>query len=628
MSSREGRRSTARLTAVFLALAAIWGGGLAAVHLAGSGSPLDGFEGASLDLRFRLRGPKPPPENLVIVAIDDATIAAVGDYPPPRAALARLIRIIGAGRPATVAIDLLLLERAEADGDAALAAALAATPSVIAAAAAFPSEAGGRSTATSDDIPRATTIAWPAAPFRDRARAGVANIAVDASGAPRHLPLLVAADDALVPSFALVAAATAAGATPRFTTEAVSLGPVRQPLDLGRHLALDFYGPAGTIPIVSAAPLVAAGGAPVSFDGRIVVVGTTALASGDTFQTPFAGQLAGVEVLATAIGNLAAGDGLVRDRTVRGVDAATTLLLPALVVFLMTIGAPATGLALAAAAVAAWLAAVQAAFGSGIWLSVAFPLAATMPLAIAFGIARHLAGEAAAGRLARSRDALARLQAPMLAEQLARDPDFLATPVERDAAVLFLDLSGFTGLSERLGPQRTRDFLDAFHTAVAGASEEAGGLLAAFLGDGAMILFGFAGADEDAPRRALDALGLYAERLADLVEASPEAAGMTVRFGLHHGPVVLSRLGGATQQSITVTGDTVNVASRLLDLAKQRRVAAAVSTDVFAAADEPLPEAFGPPEYVSLRGRRSGLAVRLLRAPPALRRGEGRERRV
>jgi len=597
-----------RLTLLFCVAALAWGAGLAFLYRGGALAPLDGVEGASLDLRFRMRGSVAPPGDLVIVAIDDATVAATG-YPPPRAALAELVRTIGASKPKAVAVDLLLLEPGEQAADDALAAALAATPSVVAAAAVFPPEAAAPAAATTDGVPAATHLKWPAPIFADAARVGVANLATDPSGSPRHMPLLVSADGGLVPGFALAAAATAAEAPPRFGPEDVTVGEARQPLDIGRHLALSYYGPAGTIPTRSAEAILAAAGPPADLAGRIVVIGTTALASGDTFPTPFDGNLTGVEVLATGIGNLLAGDGLVRDTAVRRLDVSAAVLLPLLVVVLMTIGSPAAGLALAAAAVAAWLVVAYLAFLDGYWLAVALPLAAALPTAVAFGTARHLAGEAAAGRVIRSRDALARLQAPLVAERLSRDPDFLAVPLERQAAILFLDLSGFTGLSERLGPHHTRDFLDGFHAAVAAATDAAGGLLVAFLGDGAMILFGF---DEGGPveaERALAAIGRYADGLGALIDSHPPAAGMTVRFGVHYGPVILSRLGGATQQSITVAGDTVNVASRLVELAKQHRAAAAVSSAVFAAAGG-VPDGFGPAQPVAVRGRRSGLVVR------------------
>jgi adenylate cyclase len=88
------------------------------------------------------------------------------------------------------------------------------------------------------------------------------------------------------------------------------------------------------------------------------------------------------------------------------------------------------------------------------------------------------------------------------------------------------------------------------------------------------------------------------------------------RIGLHFGPTVLSRLGSPTHQQITATGDTVNVASRLLEVAKQQHCRIVVAEDVFAAASATLPPteidaAAYAPLTVPIRGRAGSLRVRI-----------------
>ena len=70
--------------------------------------------------------------------------------------------------------------------------------------------------------------------------------------------------------------------------------------------------------------------------------------------------------------------------------------------------------------------------------------------------------------------------------------------------------------------------------------------------------------------------------LAELPPAARER--LDFRIGLHFGPAILSRLGSPTQQQITATGDTVNVASRLLEVAKEQYCRVVVSEDLFQAA--------------------------------------------
>jgi adenylate cyclase len=90
------------------------------------------------------------------------------------------------------------------------------------------------------------------------------------------------------------------------------------------------------------------------------------------------------------------------------------------------------------------------------------------------------------------------------------------------------------------------------------------------------------------------------------------------RIGLHFGPAILSRLGSPTQQQITATGDTVNVASRLLEVAKQQHCRIVVAEDLFQAASATAPLAnfdsvLYAPLIVSIRGRASDLPVRIRR---------------
>ena len=93
----------------------------------------------------------------------------------------------------------------------------------------------------------------------------------------------------------------------------------------------------------------------------------------------------------------------------------------------------------------------------------------------------------------------------------------------------------------------------------------------------------------------------------------PVARGkLAPRFGSHFGPVILSRLGAADHQHIAATGDTVNVASRLMEVAKQRGAPIAVSEELCRAADATGDKEFdlGEPVAIDIRGRAEPLSVR------------------
>jgi adenylate cyclase len=91
---------------------------------------------------------------------------------------------------------------------------------------------------------------------------------------------------------------------------------------------------------------------------------------------------------------------------------------------------------------------------------------------------------------------------------------------------------------------------------------------------------------------------------------------LAVRIGGHFGPVVVSRLGSAHHQHIAATGDTVNVASRLLEVAKQRRCGVVVSEELFIAAGQPAssPDRAAPLSLeAAIRGRAQSLRVQIWR---------------
>jgi adenylate cyclase len=159
-----------------------------------------------------------------------------------------------------------------------------------------------------------------------------------------------------------------------------------------------------------------------------------------------------------------------------------------------------------------------------------------------------------------------------------RRPAFAAASesagVERTLAVLFLDIRGFTTLSEARLPYDTVFLLNRFFGEVGGALTASGGWIDKYLGDGLMALFGLNQSTEDACRAALDAatridavLDRLNRELGDEI-ASP----LRIGIGLHVGPLVLGRIGHSSSAATTVIGPVVNVASRLEALTKEHGV--------------------------------------------------------
>ncbi|MBS8260590.1 adenylate/guanylate cyclase domain-containing protein [Roseibium polysiphoniae] len=593
---------------VALAAGIVWAGTLTKNHLDGEASLIDRFETVLLDLRVILAGSREPPADVTIVAIDDPTVALLGKYPLSRANLAKLVNRIREAGAKALAIDMLLLGRSDEAEDMLLADSLDLLPSVIA-------EAGRvtDSLHTEAGVPIVETVLSPIQSAAESAEVGLANVVTDSGGTPRHIPLFFLTRNGLQTAFALKALELFLAEPPTITKTGVRIGDRFQPLDQGWHLALNYYGPGGTISTISARSMFEDEAASnVDFTGQLVVLGVTATAVGDRFSTPFDPVMPGVEIQATAMANLLDATPLIRDDSRRILDSLAALFVTILglaaVAFLPL--APASMLYLSL--LAGWLVGTVVAFSYGYWLNSALPFAASLPPVIGLIIIRQVTDRLQTRQLLQGQEALSRFQSPRLAQKIADDPGFLLKPKEQAAAILFVDLSGFTGLSEQLGAVKTRNFLKHFHTLVADETGKAEGVVLDYMGDGAMLGFGVPDAElADAAKAFKCAFSLQAAVTAWLSTMPTIAQTCRIRVGAHFGHVVLSRLGHDAQQQIAATGDCVNVASRLVDIAKDYGGTVVMSLELINAAGAaselktPAPRC----ELVSIRGRKQTIQV-------------------
>lgn len=572
-----------------LVLTALWGAGIYTAHANGHLRFLDRVEATLTDLRTQIRGVQHPPDLVTIVAIDDTVIKRGGSYPLPRADLARVVDTIVQFKPKVVAIDLLLVDRSAAIGDATLANTLATGPIVLAAAAIFPS-ASETVAAGSDGplavLPQAERFLLPLPAFAEHAEVGIVNVATGQSGSPLSVPMLFRTRDKVELSFPLRVATRALDKPLTIAPDHLMLGDRAVPTDTDFALPITYYGPRRTIRTVSAQSIFDGTLDRAAIENRIVVIGAAVAGGGDFYPTPFDSLMPGVEVVSTAITHLVAGDGIMRDRKVHIVDAASAILLPLLLVGLLAWRRSALGITAAAAVVIAWAGLNLLAFTHGVWLDAATTLAAAVPPVAVFAGVQLWAGGRRTQYLAAKSHSLAQFQAPAVQEWLARDPNFLSKPVRQDAAVVFIDLSGFTTLSEKIDPDELQDLLRAFHALIDKAAVDCGGMITGFLGDGAMMLFGLPGPMPDDAARALKcAIGLYRSVDRWIAALPPAIRGqLGFKIGAHFGPIVASRL-GESHQHITATGDTVNVASRLMEVATRNCARLALTDTLLDAAD-------------------------------------------
>jgi adenylate cyclase len=614
-------------TLVALVLAGIWGGGVWFGHANGYLRALDRVESTLTDLRMLGRGVKAPPDIVTIVAIDDGMVKRGSTYPLARTELANIIDVIAQLKPRLIAVDLLLVDRGTADGDAALAKSFATRPPVLAAAAIF-SETSQPVTAGSDGplarLPKADRFLMPLQLFADHAEVGIANVATTESGTPYAVPMLFRTQDKVELSLALRVAAIAIGKPLTIEPNQLKFGDTSISTDSDYTFPITYYGPRRTIRTVSAASAIDGDLDRNIIADRIVILGATVSDGGDFFPTPFDSRMPGVEVISTAITHLVAGDGILRDRSVRLVDAAVAIVLPVVLVGLLGWQRSAIGLVTTMAVAAAWAIANAFAFMHGVWFDAATTIVAAAPPALLFGAVQLWSGRRTAQYFHLRNQLLEQFQSPDVKKWLARDPNFLIEPMRQDAAIVFVDLSGFTSLSERLGPDAIRELLKAFHALVDKETVRHGGLITSFLGDGAMILFGLPEAAPDDALRAAECaigLGVKTERWIKALPP-PIAARIGFKIGAHFGPIVASRLGGTSYQHITATGDTVNVASRLMEVAAQHDARLALSESFRVEAERgggrlKTGGLTGPFE-AQIRGRSGSLSVWFWRSEPEL----------
>lgn len=559
--------------------------GLAA-HLSGV---LEEIELDTVDARFELRGERPPPEDLVVVAIDDVTFDELErPWPFPRSLHARLIDRLTRAGAAVIAYDVQFTEPTEPEEDEALFEAIYRAGPMVLATTEFDEE--GRTAILGGEANLRSVGAEPAD----------ATLEPDRGGVLRRVP-------SPLPGLATFAAATA-----RLADGArVDVAPPRR-----SEAWIDYAGGPGSIRTLSFSDVVRGRVPAAELQGRIVVVGASAPSLQDVHATPTAGRelMAGPEVQAHAIQTARAGFPLHRPGD--GLDVPLVVLMGLLgpaAAFLL--GYRGGWLVIALGAIALPVG-VQVAFEEGVIVALVSPMLALLTGAVGVLATQHAA---AAFDRERVRDVFRRFVGDAVVSEVlseAREAGRLAA-VRRNATVVFCDLRGFTTFSEGRASDEVVRVLNRYYATMTDAILEQGGTLSSFLGDGIMALFGAPLEQDDHADRALRAARDMVRRLDEfnawvLEEGLAEPFAMGI--GMHSGPLMAGQVGSDRRMEYTAIGDTVNTASRLESLTKELGVPLVLSGATVRSLLR------RPPDLVELgdhkiRGRREGVAVWGLRAP-------------
>jgi CHASE2 domain-containing sensor protein len=311
--------------------------------LYGTGA-LNDFERQSIDVRFSLRGPHPPGDDIVIVGIDQSSLQELATRPPlPRGFYATVLDRIRAGSPRVIAVDTQFIGRSDPANDAALLDAIDRDGPVLLA---------------THDGPEGLITVPADAVDAPGAVVGSAAIEKDSDGVLRRMIYAPVDTETL-----------AVRAAEMFRDRSVDAADFHD-----NHAWVDFRGPPGTFPHYSFEDVMAGRIPPDAFTGKAVLIGMTDPV-GDVFVTSISSiPMPGVEVHANALWTVLAGVPL---RSAG--SAVNVVLILTLIALVATFGSRRSGLWTFTGSVGllvVFLGAAQLAFNTGWIVTVVYPVVA------------------------------------------------------------------------------------------------------------------------------------------------------------------------------------------------------------------------------------------------------------
>ena len=518
-----------------------------------------------------------PETRLAVVDLDEASIAALGPWPWPRSRVADLLdSLAGHYGARAVGVDVVFPSRADADGDARIAALADFAPVVLAQAMDFvartPPLASGvpvfdaPAVGTQGAGVVATGYLANHDGFAKAKCVGNIGLQPDADGRVRRIPLLASwagRSSPLLPLAMLACPLQREGAVNAFD---------HLPASVRSHAEWELpFSREWQAYTVIPARAILDGSAPLELvRGRWVLVGSSALGLNDRAATPLAASAAGVMVHAAAMTSLL---DAVEGRTSplpldgRWIAVAWTVLTRAA-------GAWALGRVKAwwlvpasIAAVAAWIGLAAWLLANGAMFSASAPLLAYVLMLFVITIELWMT-QREQGQLLRS---FATYVAPsVLNEMLRLGLENPMLPQHREITVVSADMQDYTGLTNRSSldeaAQLTREFLQCLTEPILAY----GGTLDKYTGDGLVAFWGAPIADPNHAGQALQAAQAMVRNVRAWNERRKAAgrAPARVRLGVESGPVLVGDLGTRFRRTYTAVGDCINSASKLQAAAK------------------------------------------------------------
>lgn len=301
-----------------------------------------------------------------------------------------------------------------------------------------------------------------------------------------------------------------------------------------------------------------------NFDNKIIMVGAYAAGMQDSFHTPAdrGRDMYGVELNANIIRALAVG------KTSQRAPAAVHAAAAAALVFIYVFTARKMKMYPALLSVI-WIIIADIGVGfilsrCGITITLIYPILTAIVFAAAIFIEKYTAETMRKKRILQSFE---KYLAPQVIKKLSKDEeyDFTLGVEKREVCVLFVDIRGFTAMSEKLAPEEVAQILNEYLSEVTDCIFRHSGMLDKFIGDAAMAVFNAPTDLDDYLFEAVCAAVDIRNGGKKLGESLKEKYGRTVSFGIgvNCGEAVVGNIGCEIRMDYTAIGDTVNTAARL-----------------------------------------------------------------
>jgi adenylate cyclase len=470
-----------------------------------------------------LYGGSRPLDNIVIVAVDDKSLQEIGRWPWSRQNYAELIKKLNESR--LVGFDVSFFEESNTLDDAALGRAMRDAGNVI-----IPKEATKFGKTTEWLVP---------IPALEGVPTGVINIFTDSDGISRSIPTSIDGSPSL--SFAL--AEKFIGKKPEFAGQKMLVNFAAKPYSFKMLSFTDVIN--GRVP---------AG----ELKGKIILVGATAQDLHDDYLVPTSEgkRMPGVEIHANALQTILTRK-FINYQSEKSVWIAVFIL--SLLVALMFWALSGTKALIGSIVlfVGVFASAIML-YNRGIIVNLIH-----LPLAIiATGVASvsYIAKNEAKHRK-HILGVFGRYVSKEVVDHLLKNEKSLELGgKEQEISVLFVDIRGFTSISEKLKPKQVIEFLNYYFSKMTDVVFKNNGTLDKFIGDCIMAVFN---SPENDPDHAFNAVKTAVEMQEACKKTKQGLPAIKIGIGVNTGRAVVGNMGSTQRQEFTALGDTVNTSSRL-----------------------------------------------------------------